>query len=64
MERNDIKTKVIPFLAELTGLEESKITVESSLIEDLEIESFDLVDLNPKNGVFSYRENCRESRVN
>jgi acyl carrier protein len=48
MNENDIFLKSRDILEELTGLDSDEITLTSSLMEDLGIESFDLSDLNFK----------------
>lgn len=44
----EVFEKVRDILAEVTGLEKEEISSESRLMQDLGIESFDIVDLNLK----------------
>ncbi|MBN2534811.1 MAG: hypothetical protein JXB88_18160 [Spirochaetales bacterium] len=48
MNENEIFSKCVTILMEITALEEDEIKMDSALIEDLGIESFDLADLNYK----------------
>jgi acyl carrier protein len=42
---NDIEQKIIKIVAETLKIDESKITLESSFVEDLSADSLDLVEL-------------------
>jgi acyl carrier protein len=46
MNEQDVINRSQKILADLTGLDEGEIHLESTLMEDLGIESFDLSDLN------------------
>ncbi|MGD2087992.1 MAG: phosphopantetheine-binding protein [Candidatus Aminicenantes bacterium] len=48
IKENEMYGKLSEILAEITGLETEEITGNSSLMEDLGIESFDIADLNFK----------------
>jgi len=48
MERQEIVDKVRAIIARVIEEDESEITIESSLIDDLGIESVDLVDISAK----------------
>ena len=40
-----MKNKVINLIAETLDIDKSKISIDTNLVEDLEVESLDLVDL-------------------
>ncbi len=46
MTEQEIFQKLLPLLSDVTGVAESKITMESGLMEDLGAESLDLLDLS------------------
>jgi acyl carrier protein len=48
LTEKEIYEKTINILSEITGLEKEEMSLNSSLMEDLGIESFDIADLNFK----------------